>query len=435
MKEKKKISLENLLFFLNILIIIGIILLYFFRAIYYYKKTNYVPKSENLYSNIVNLKNIINYGDGLYELEGEKYYYKGSDVSNYILYSDVLWRIVDVSKDGIKIVAEDNQTSLVWGINTDYENSYVNQWLNDKYLNGLYQKEEYINKYEWCNEKVDINNYNCENKITNYVGLLSTEEYIRAGGKNSYLNNESFWWTVNISNPDEVIYVNDSGEIDNKSKNNDSYYSYGVRPVIVLNSNTNYIGGNGTKEDPYIIENNIDIEINNHSIGTYLSYKGYNWRVMEINDEYTKVILDGYIMDENGEVLKLDYQSSKEYLTNEFLSKLNLEDLVKIDFYYGTYDETNNYNYDISSQNKENNYISFPNIGELHITDYSMSWLNNEYTSDQKLIYISTDAGSIFADFSTSTNYIRPVICIKKGLIISGGTGTKQDPLIIGDNK
>ena len=66
-------------------------------------------------------------------------------------------------------------------------------------------------------------------------------------------------------------------------------------------------------------------------------------------------------------------------------------------------------------------------------SEYPSVWLNNKLTSDEKLVYKTTKMGSLFADFSTSKNYVRPIICVKRGLIISGGEVTKSNPLVIGD--
>ena len=431
---KRRVDKEKIFFLINIFLIIGIIIFYLIRAIYYYKKTNYIPKSDNLYSIIVNLKNMAVTGeDGLYNKD-ETYYFKGKEVKNYLQYSGLLWRIVEINDTSMKLISEDNLTSLVYGINTDYENSYIINWLNNgAFINGLYNKDEFLLSSEWCNENVDVNNYVCNNKIERYVGLLSTEEYLQAGGKNSYLNNENYWWTLNTTKENKVYYVQSEGEIEDQSDTISTYHSYGVRPVIVLKSNVEYLGGDGSIKDPYVIDNNMDIEINNHSIGTYVSYNEYLFRIMEINTEYTKLILDGYLLDDNNEPLELSYNEINSYLENNFLSKFDKDNLVSVDYYYGTYDNTNNYNYDFSDQNKINSYVGIPVIGDMHISEYTSVWLNNKLTSDENLVYKTTKVGSVFADFSTSKNYVRPIICIKKGLIIAGGEGTKSEPLVIGD--
>ena len=429
---KRKISYEKLFVFINIIVIFVIICIYLFRAIYYYKKTNYIPETQDLYSTVVNLKNITNRGDGLYE-SGESYYFKGKDVNNYVLYSDILWRIVELDQNKIKLVSDSNLTSLVYGIDSNYENSYIYKLLNsENFIRGLYLSDENLVKLDWCNESVDINNYACGKKVNALVGLISTEDYIKSGKENSYLNNETYWWTINTSSDNNAYYIEPDGQISIKDKNIDTYTSYGVRPSINLKSDISFIGGTGTKENPYKIENNLDIDINNHSVGTYVKYNGYNWIIMEISDNYTKVILDGYLLDDSNEPVKIEFNKVRDYLEKDFLSKFNLDELEKTNYYYGKYDSTNNYN--LNFKDKEfNSYVGIPVVGDMHISDYTNVWLNNEMTSDEKLNYVSTDVGTIYADFSSSKNYVRPIICIKKGLIISEGEGTKTNPLVVGD--
>ena len=40
---------------------------------------------------------------------------------------------------------------------------------------------------------------------------------------------------------------------------------------------------------------------------------------------------------------------------------------------------------------------------------------------------------SLFADLTSNLNYVRPIINVKKDLIISGGKGTKSEPLVVGN--
>ena len=161
-----------------------------------------------------------------------------------------------------------------------------------------------------------------------------------------------------------------------------------------------------------------------------------------MNDDYNKCV-DLYFQDNTVKRLQIAYEEVQEYLEKNFINKFNEEELVKQDYYYGKYDLSNDYK--LNFENKNNSYVGIPVVGDMHITDSSNVWLNNELSSSEKLgyvsakdnqlNYISQENGSIFADFSTSKNYIRPVISLKLGLIISGGEGTKNNPLVIGELK
>ena len=91
-------------------------------------------------------------------------------------------------------------------------------------------------------------------KIPNPIGLLTSDEYVLAGSEDSYLNTETFYWTMspavynivyNIGYA-SVLFVDQSG-----NRNNDLVAGVlGVRPVINLRSDV-ALSGSGTSTDPF----------------------------------------------------------------------------------------------------------------------------------------------------------------------------------------
>ena len=430
-KEKTKLKVwEKIFIITNIAIILIIISIYAYRTVRYYKKLNYVESNPNLLEKITS--NITYKGDGLYKKDDNNFYYSGKEVNNYLYYSGRLWRIIGINKTGIKLITEDNQTLLVWGNNTNFENSIINNWLNkDIFINTISNKEKLVSA-SWCNTGVDINNYNCNNTKEYLVGLITTDEYLKAGGINSYLNNNSYFWTLNTSNDNKAYYIHSGGGINNDLGNNESLYSYGVRPVIYLNSNVEIVSGDGTKENPYIIEENNNVKLNEHNIGEYVKYSNYTFRILDKNDNSIKLIMDELILDDDESKLKITYDNIENYLNNEFINKLNKEYLVEIDFNLTEYNKGNNYNYsDIKEAKKA--YVGLPTIGQLFISGYKDAWLNTIQDKTNQLFY-KTDNDSIIGDLKSSKNYLRPIIAVKSDLIISSGNGTKENPYIIEDN-
>ena len=430
-KEKTKLKLwEKIFIITNIVIILLIISIYAYRTVRYYKKLNYVESNPNLLEKITS--NITYKGDGLYKKDDDNFYYSGKEVNNYLYYSGRLWRIIGINKTGIKLITEDNQTVLVWGNNVNFENSIINNWLNkDVFINTISNKEKLVSA-SWCNTGVDINNYNCNNTKEYLVGLITTEEYLKAGGINSYLNNNSYYWTLNTSNDNKAYYIHSGGGINNDLENNESLYSYGVRPVIYLNSNVEFLSGDGTKENPYIIEEKNNVKLNEHNIGEYVKYSNYTFRILEKNDNYIKLMMDELILDDDESKLKISYDNIEKYLNNEFINKLDKESLVKTNFNLTEYNFDNNYNYNDNKETKEM-YIGLPIIGQLFITDYKDIWLNTIQDKTNQLFY-KTDNDSIIGDLKTSKNYLRPIIAVKSDLIISSGSGIKEDPYILSNN-
>ena len=427
--KKRKNLWEKIFIIASIVVILIIIGIYAYRTIYYYKKTNYTPPDSKLIDIVTNQMDVVYSGDGLYkDKDTNTFYYHGKNTNNYLLYNGLLWRIVSADTTGIKIITDTSLTSLVWGNNQDYDKSNIYKWLNeDTYIKTI---SDTIIMSNWCNSPIDLNSYQCKDNIDAKVGLITTEEYLKAGGVNSYLNNNTYFWTLNESEDKKAYYIHSEGGINNEISSGSNFYSYGVRPVVLLNKDVPYLSGNGTKDEPYIITNNQEIEINNHPIGTYISYQGYTWRVMEITDSYTKIILDGYLLNDNKEPIKLSYNKVNTYLNNTFLNTLNKDNLVKITFSITEYNTSYDYQ---KVKSTTTSYVGLPVASDLFTTDYEKTWLNTYANSSQKLVYTTEKNYSLYADLESSENYIRPVIAIKNGLIVASGDGSKNNPFVLGD--
>ena len=389
MKKSEKIFIIT-----SIVIIIIIISIYAYRAVHYYSLMNVKNNDPSLYDTITSKYNIAYSGDGLYDDDG--YYFKGTEVNNYVSYSGILWRIISVSDNSMKLISNDILTSIVWGHDTNYSNSYVNSLL--KSYEELLDKTLIISD-KWCDSSIDINNYECDNLVEENIGLLSIKEYLKAGGASSYININKYFWLINYDSDMKAYYVFDQGGINNDYKKEDTYYSYGVRPVInILISNE--FTGTGTKEDPYVIGDT------NYKIGKNIDYKGYSFKILSSNDEYTKLILNDVLYDENNKKIKLNYNDTINYINNTFINNFK-EDLVECKFNKNTYNISNKYNYLDNSTYTGYSYL--PIVGEIYSNEIDGVWLGTSY--DKNLSY-TVSGSSLFVDLNSNTNYIRPVICV-----------------------
>lgn len=424
-KIKRKLKKgEKLFLLINILIIFGIIGIYAYRLVYYYKQTHNVEVNVTLKDKLTAITNLSYQNDGLHEKDGY-FYYKGSNVNNYVYYSGRLFRIVDIS-DGIRIILDDTTTNLIWGIDSKYSESTINQYLNN-YLNTLSDYEVYLKENSWCNESVDIEKYNCKENINSYIGLLSTSDYLQAGGKNSFLNNGTFFWTINTDLSGNALYVNNTGSINNLSHNEDTYYSYGVRPVITLRDDISFLSGDGSKDNPYIIENLGKALLRDNSIGSFVKYNNDTYRIMMVENDGVTLIYNGIL-----EVEK-NYNDVMKYLNSDFLKRFKQEDLVKISNSTSEYNYSNKYDY-TSNGSKNSNYVVIPKIGDLFLNDYGNYWLNNIADNKLGLNYVVDENKMLFADLKNNKHFIRPVIKLNSEMVVEKGVGTTLDPLIVGDN-
>ncbi|MDD2377356.1 MAG: DUF6273 domain-containing protein [Bacilli bacterium] len=444
--SKRKISL--LFVIVNITVLLLITSYYGYRLIHYYRLENPKVVVETL-SNVVTLeKNLALIGDGLYK-QDDLYYFKGTKVNNYVLYSGRLWQIVSVNEKGnVKLITTDNQTSLVWGKDNNYQNSYIREWLNStsNQHSGIFYKtlsnpELYLEKSSWCIDIVLENPDICNSKIEDKIGLLSINEYNRALGSNSYLNIDSYWWTINGASDNKVWYVYPEGKLNNESYHNDSYFSYGIRPVINLKKDITLYGGNGTKETPYIIERGTSNILKTKRVGEYLKYANYNWRIASVTEDYVEVYMDGNVLQDNENMNSRFSTSSNlysidkgigKYLNTTFYENLtNKEYIVSGKWYVGNYDDSIKYNYKNIYNKSIEAKVGMLSVGNLFVEDYEDYFLMTRPNNIENTIYKVVENGQVYADLMDSYAYIRPAIKLKTDIVILSGTGKKDKPYII----
>lgn len=206
--------------------------IYFIKYIY--------KDNDNIYSNIRKVesvkaytlyaaitKNDISKYYGSLEENDNKIYVTGINPNNYLMYSNILFRIVSIDKNNrnVTIITEEGLTSLL-------PNNDVYDYLNNNFLNTL----------------VNIN-YLVKNSDNNYVGLLTKEDYnmtYKAILPNTgYLVKDKDWLILD----EDISVVNSRGEIKKISLNQEKL----IRPVINLKGEV-IVTGNGTIKNPYIIK-------------------------------------------------------------------------------------------------------------------------------------------------------------------------------------
>ena len=445
-KNKKKIKLGNIYVFINIVFILGCIIFYGYRLIHYYKLEH--PKIEEntpLYELITLDKNITTINEGLYK-EDNVYRYIGNNLNNYVIYSGRLWRIVSAEDNKVKLITEDPQTSLVWSVDTNYENSYVRSWLNNENneLKSFYESltnTSYILNTKTCIDVVSEDSLKCEQVIEDKVGLLSAYEYQKAGGEESYLNIGEYWWTSNTDKDNVAWYVYSKGSLNNTSYSGTTYYSYGVRPTITLNGDIEVIRGNGTKETPYLLDKTTENILNKKYVGEYLNYSGYTWRIIETDDEYVKIVMNGIVKNDNGEDLityfgKSNYYSVSQdvgkYLNTTFYNKLTNQDyILERDFYTGRYDKTYKYDFNKIAEYNEKAKVGLLQLGELFVTDIPKYFLATRTITSDNSIYEVLEEGRIYAGELTDELGLRVTMYLKPDIAILSGEGTNESPYVI----
>jgi len=230
------------------------------------------------------------------------YYFRGNVENNYVSFAGQTWRIVRVNEDGtIRIVMQDGiNNNTNYQFNSNYNNYAYMYYLNSQaktqleswyqtnigsetdlaknVASGAYYCEQAKAKYSdsYTSGSAIMTTYNkytpdfkCSSDgngkgiVNASVGLLSYDEVVYAGGyygqnnRNYYLYNSAIvWWTMSpqgFSDSDFYSWVwriTESGNITIGVVG----YSSRLRAVLNLTADTQISDGDGTKENPFIIQ-------------------------------------------------------------------------------------------------------------------------------------------------------------------------------------
>ena len=422
------------------------------------------PSGDTIISTVDNL--LDSSTDGTYNyMDGT--YLKGEQTTNYVWFDGFMWRIMGKNTDGsIRMITEENVTAIPWeSENTaqDYDNSYVNDWLNNYFYPKLEHKDLLVNQ-TWCSETTTEETparTTCTSNLSSVqkpVGLISIDEYNLASGSSSYLYSSQVFWTTTPYSASDAWDVDSSGS----AYYNDVTNAYGVRPVVGISSDVYITGGNGTLTDPYLIGEVSDVTgslKDNSHVGEYVTYAGRNYRVVETSNQGTKLILDGYYDSNNIEESdKMAYGTTDGTCTlcttiNEesfinWISNNNENDknkLVSTTWYRGDYFERGD-NYKDNLESTNNPYegkVGLIRVGEMlsgqsetilsksHTVSNSDNNAQNYWTSTP---YSASNAWLVtyygFANINdvAYTYGVRPVVMISSDVTITGGNGTPNSP-------
>ncbi len=225
---------------------------------------------------------------------GTFYYFRGDIENNYIMYANLLWRIVRINSDGsVRLVLNDDieTTSVLYETNVekledklDFSKSALEKTLKTWYDEHLSEFDSYLISGKYCvDDSIALTegtrnyyagnarmlkdftiSYSCLGKeYTSRYGILSADEVILAGATTNNDNTSYYlyvpekvvsYWTLtpNYSEENNITYfeVTTNGKV--ISENTGSIYK-GVRPVINLIKKTSVVG-EGTLASPYTIK-------------------------------------------------------------------------------------------------------------------------------------------------------------------------------------
>ncbi|MBE6157429.1 MAG: DUF5011 domain-containing protein [Firmicutes bacterium] len=383
-------------------------------------------------------------------------YYKGENPNNYIYFSGMLFRIVDVDRNNVRIIADQDIA------NVNYDG--IEKWLDNYYYNHLTENSKKLiveNKY--CNMNITDKNLNtteCSSytsKRKSYIASITDVNKSMVNGI-SYLKPETISWVSNKLN-DKNAYVTRNEFYGSEYGKNyitmDKTGNYGVRPIITIKGDSLIKDGNGTFNNPYYLGDyktgKSGSSLNKRITGEYIKYSGYLWRIIEVdNDGTTKVILDTILSDDTARV-EICYDtngSSKIYnaeekgnigyfIANKVNKYIDVKYFVKKEIKAPVYKEKINYGKEVSYK-KSNAKTFAPDMYEMFsaASMYSESmhsyWLINS-SKAKEIKAIVSDIGVVFDEKIPDADQfgIRVVGYMNKNIQIVNGDGTINNPYVI----
>ena len=382
--------------------------------------------------------------DGLHQ-DNNGYFFKGKVENNYVWFGNRMFRVMRISEDNnVKLVTDDLVSSFMWGESSEYNNSNVRTWLTK--VDGASRSGIYYDTIPAPSRFLTDTKYYIDHLIgdrfesgdiefKDNVTTLTLGDYITAGGKNSFLNNGKLYFLLGYTDTEDNLYVEEDGNIVDCG----NYDGFGIRGVITLNKNIPISQGDGTRSNPYMIDQGSDTNY----VDSYVKLGEDIWKVYEDSDGILKMYLNGYIKVDGEELYKnysyrsntlnfFDYNNIGHYLYNEYINSLSYRDyLTESLFPYGEMSDEVGYNF----TNIYSNTYHSP-IGMLNLFDYVSNNELSDFFRGNTGARMSSTQYSVLANGMVSeaevTDYkhIVPVVSIKSE-IIKSGNGRMDNPYVV----
>ena len=417
-----------------------------------------------------------------------EYRYIGPNPDNYVLFNNELWRIVGIFNDKIKLVKETtafqdilNNPSNFRPEDTSYER------LNTEYYNTLSNVSN-VAKQTFYTSRQDTTKfqqkeaYNLEKSqnmtYDGHVGLLLPSDYGYAASTScqviisDYNQCADKNWMVNGDNFALLAFGSEgsyhsTAPMINASGGTEYYYSgehtVNYRPILYLKESTEFIGGFGTKEQPYLLKeketaatylvnNKVETTIDGNENGLYpvnqsgsytsditnvreYRYIGSNpnnyvkfnnelWRMIGVFDGKIKMVRENVIGDYLIQDIRnfVPEQAFYKYLNTEYYSTLTQSEYVNYHtykLYTAYYSDTapNLYNREQNGSSTETSdvkayvYLMTPSdYGYAGSTSCTNTTLNTAYNCADKNWMVSGEKFAILGFSGGSQHITGPLV-------------------------
>lgn len=429
----------------SLLLVIGVGIYFGARSYYYYGKQNIKMRQEEqtLNGTVLSLNSVVQDGDGLHQ-DTEGYYFKGKVSNNYVRFANRNFRIIQILNDGsVRMVTDDIVAEFMWGEESSYQSSNLHLWLtkSDSSSSGVYydtipSPNKFLVQTSYTEDRLlDSKVSTTSTKYQDYVSTLSIQDYVRAGGQNSYFNIGKFFWLLGLDKDNENLYVDADGGVFSATFDE----AYGVRAVITLKENSAITSGDGTAQNPFIIDQGEDVNY----VDQYVQLGTDMYKVFGDKNGILSLSLAGYLTTSSG-VYVSSYSNSNTYfdstrrdhlayyLNSTYLNSLSYASLLRDTiFYLGEVSNDMGLLYSNIYQS-----TGVHKIGLLNVFDYNANpslddyFLINTTSTVGSLGYVYRANGLLEEAHVTEEKHVVPVVSIDRNLI-RGGTGSLTDPFLV----
>ena len=167
---------------------------------------------------------------------------KGISIKNKLSVGDtfdligIKWKILEITEQGYKCIAEKLKDNKTFGSNNDWKESSIRKYLNEEFYKELAGVIGEDNIIPFERNLISLDGQKEYGTCEDYVSIISMDEYRQY--RELLPNEDYYWWTLTPDSTkcnDDTLWIRvvcPSGRI----RNNYYYLIYAVRPVCIFSS-------------------------------------------------------------------------------------------------------------------------------------------------------------------------------------------------------